>query len=60
MAIVSTIARNKEVNKMKKSFTDPSMELILFGFDVLTTSTEPFGLFSNLNGGANASTSFSG
>lgn len=34
---VSTIA-NKEVNKMKKMFMDSELELVLFGFDVITTS----------------------
>lgn len=36
-AIVQTI---KEVNKMKKFFEDSRMELILFGSDVLTTSSD--------------------
>ena len=29
---------DEEVNKMKKLFNDPKMELVLFGSDVLTTS----------------------
>ena len=28
----------QEVNKMKKAFADPTLEPILFGFDVITSS----------------------
>lgn len=34
----ATMHSDEEVNKMKKLFNDPKMELVLFGSDVLTTS----------------------
>ena len=38
-ALMATIIqRNKEVNKMKKYFADPALELVLFGSDVITSS----------------------
>ena len=53
---------NEEVNKMKKmkQFEDANLELILFGFDVLTTSgidddseSEPYGPSSGYTSGTN-------
>ena len=38
-ALMATlIQRNKEVDKMKKYFADPALELVLFGSDVITSS----------------------
>ena len=36
--MATLIQRNKEVNKMKKYFADPALELVLFGSDVITSS----------------------
>lgn len=47
------MSTNKEVNKMKKmmQFEEAVMELILFGFDVVTTSgTEPHGNYIEQEG----------
>lgn len=47
---------------MKKlmQFEEATMELILFGFDVLTTSgVESYGEFNETNGGQNIDTDFS-
>lgn len=46
-----------EVNKMKKFFAESEMELVLFSFDVLTTSgeigEESFGEFNDSASGQN-------